>query len=107
MERLHGPPLPYARAMLGARTVHEWAHLAVEAGWVPRTVSRDEYRGAACGRWPRSSSDHRCGAGGGARADGARPRRARRSGRRSRRRARAAPSTRMPDYQANLVARAS
>ena len=38
MERLHGPALPYARAMLGARTAHEWAHLAVAAGWVPRTV---------------------------------------------------------------------
>ncbi|MCC6763249.1 MAG: hypothetical protein IT293_01180 [Deltaproteobacteria bacterium] len=35
MERLSGPDLPYARAMLGARTVHEWAHLAVDAGWVP------------------------------------------------------------------------
>jgi hypothetical protein len=35
MERLAGPALPYARAMLAARTVHEWAHLAVEAGWVP------------------------------------------------------------------------
>ncbi len=35
MERLRGPELPYARAMLGARTVHEWAHLAVAAGWVP------------------------------------------------------------------------
>ena len=32
MERLHGPALPYARAMVGARTVHEWAHLAVDAG---------------------------------------------------------------------------
>jgi hypothetical protein len=41
MERLAGPPLPYARAMLGARTVHEWAHLAVDAGWVP-CVSADE-----------------------------------------------------------------
>lgn len=35
MERLSGPALPYARAMLGARTIHEWAHLAVDAGWVP------------------------------------------------------------------------
>jgi hypothetical protein len=35
MERLCGPALPYARPMLGARTVHEWAHLAVDAGWVP------------------------------------------------------------------------
>lgn len=38
MERLLGPTLPYARAMLGARTVHEWAHLAVDAGWVPQTA---------------------------------------------------------------------
>lgn len=42
MERLAGPPLPYARAMLGARTVHEWAHLAVDAGWVPCRVTADE-----------------------------------------------------------------
>ncbi len=35
MERYCGPALPYARLMLGARTVHEWAHLAVDAGWVP------------------------------------------------------------------------
>lgn len=38
MERLGGPDLPYARAMLGARTMHEWAHLAAAAGWVPRTI---------------------------------------------------------------------
>lgn len=38
MERLHGPALPFAHAMLGARTMHEWAHLAALAGWVPRTV---------------------------------------------------------------------
>src|SRR5262249_57993065 len=43
MERLHGPPLPFARAMVGARTAHEWAHLADAAGWVPRTVTGDEY----------------------------------------------------------------
>lgn len=42
MERLAGPALPYARAMLGARTVHEWAHLAVDAGWVPCSVGADE-----------------------------------------------------------------
>jgi hypothetical protein len=41
MERLQGPTLPYARAMLGARTVHEWAHLAVDAGWVPQTASAE------------------------------------------------------------------
>jgi hypothetical protein len=44
MERLHGPPLPYEHEMVGARTAHEWAHLADAAGWVPRTVSGDEYR---------------------------------------------------------------
>jgi hypothetical protein len=42
MERLSGPALPFARAMLGARTVHEWAHLAVDAGWVPCVVSDSE-----------------------------------------------------------------
>jgi len=39
MERLQSPALPYARAMLGARTLHEWSHLAVDAGWVPQRVS--------------------------------------------------------------------
>jgi hypothetical protein len=43
MERLEGPALPYARAMLGARTVHEWAHLAVDAGWVPCVVAASEW----------------------------------------------------------------
>jgi hypothetical protein len=44
MERLRGPALPYARAMLAARTVHEWAHLVVAAGWVPLVVAADELR---------------------------------------------------------------
>jgi len=43
MERLHGPPLPFARAMLGARTAHEWGHLADTAGWVPRTASAERF----------------------------------------------------------------
>jgi len=38
IERLLAPGIPYARAMLGARTLHEWGHLAVDAGWVPRAV---------------------------------------------------------------------
>lgn len=42
MERLHGVPLPYERAMLGARTLHEWAHLADEAGCVALAVDREE-----------------------------------------------------------------
>src|SRR5262249_29204812 len=37
------PALPYARAMLGARTLHEWAHLAVLAGWVPRSATENEF----------------------------------------------------------------
>ena len=44
IERLAGPALPYARPMLGARTVHEWAHLAVDGGLVPRTVDDAAWR---------------------------------------------------------------
>jgi hypothetical protein len=43
MERLAGPPLPFAREMLGARTAHEWAHLAEAAGWVPRTAGPERF----------------------------------------------------------------
>src|SRR6266853_776146 len=42
--RARGPALPYARAMLAARTVHEWAHLVVAAGWVPLVVAEDGLR---------------------------------------------------------------
>ena len=38
IERLESPALPYAREMLGARAWHEWAHLAVDGGFVPRSV---------------------------------------------------------------------
>jgi hypothetical protein len=43
IERLAAPALPYARAMLGARTAHEWAHLAVDAGMVPRSVDESRW----------------------------------------------------------------
>lgn len=43
LERLDSPALPFARAMLGARTVHEWAHLAVDAGMVPCTLDAAEW----------------------------------------------------------------
>jgi hypothetical protein len=43
VERLVGPPLPYEHAMLGARTAHEWAHVADAAGFVPRTVSAEDW----------------------------------------------------------------
>jgi hypothetical protein len=45
MERWRGPALPYAREMLGARTIHEWAHLAVDAGWVSCTVAEEDFEG--------------------------------------------------------------
>jgi hypothetical protein len=44
IERLLGPPVPYARAMLAARTVHEWAHRAVDGGFVPRAVTDAEWQ---------------------------------------------------------------
>jgi hypothetical protein len=46
MERRHGTPLPFGRAMLGARTTHEWAHLADAAGWVPRTADAARWQEA-------------------------------------------------------------
>jgi hypothetical protein len=46
MERRRGAPLPFARAMLGARTAHEWAHLADAAGWVPRTIDESGWQAA-------------------------------------------------------------
>jgi hypothetical protein len=35
MERLRVAAPPYERFMLGARTMHEWGHLAADAGWIP------------------------------------------------------------------------
>lgn len=46
MERRRGAPLPFARAMLGARTAHEWAHLADAAGWVPRMLEDARWQDA-------------------------------------------------------------
>jgi hypothetical protein len=40
MDRLRAPAPPYERFMLGARAIHEWGHLAVEAGWVPVAPGR-------------------------------------------------------------------
>jgi len=40
MERLRVPAPPYERFMLAARTAHEWGHLAVDAGWVPVAPAR-------------------------------------------------------------------
>jgi len=45
MERLAGPALPYEHPMVGARTAHEWAHLADAAGWVPRVASAEAWAG--------------------------------------------------------------
>lgn len=48
--RLTMPALPFARAMLAARTVHEWGHRADDSGWIPAAVTADEWqrRRAAC-----------------------------------------------------------
>ena len=43
IDRRYGPALPFARAMLGARAVHEWAHRAVDAGWVPWSLPAAEF----------------------------------------------------------------
>ncbi|HXJ36975.1 MAG TPA: hypothetical protein VMS22_23300 [Candidatus Eisenbacteria bacterium] len=43
MERLQGPALPYEHAMVGARTAHEWAHLADTAGYVRRVAAPDDW----------------------------------------------------------------
>ncbi len=40
MQRLREPAPPFERWMLGARTIHEWGHLAVDAGWIPVPGSR-------------------------------------------------------------------
>ncbi len=45
MERFQGPPLPYAHEMLGARSWHEWAHVADAAGWVPCNISQERLAG--------------------------------------------------------------
>lgn len=44
IDRRTGPALPFARAMLGARAVHEWAHRAVDAGCVPWSLPAAEER---------------------------------------------------------------
>jgi hypothetical protein len=41
-DRLRVPAPPYERLMLGARTVHEWAHLAVDGACVPIAPERTE-----------------------------------------------------------------
>jgi hypothetical protein len=43
MERCQGPPLPYEHAMVGARTAHEWAHVADAAGYVPRIAAAEAW----------------------------------------------------------------
>jgi hypothetical protein len=43
VDRRGGPALPFARAMLGARAAHEWAHRAVDAGWVPWSLGEAEH----------------------------------------------------------------
>ena len=104
MERRHGPSLPFARAMLGARTVHEWAHLADVVGWIPRTLEDD--------RW-QDAQDALAGALDATIAAAPSPVRARTAADLSRLADGGSPGralvrialTRLPDYRANLVAR--
>ena len=80
MERLHGPPLPFAREMVGARTAHEWAHLADAAGLgAAHRVARASI--ARCARALAAELDATIAAraGRGAARDGRRPRAARRA----------------------------
>jgi hypothetical protein len=44
IERLSSPAIPWGREMLGARCLHEWAHRAVDSGWVPRAVEGDAWQ---------------------------------------------------------------
>jgi hypothetical protein len=103
MERLDGPDLPYARAMLGARTVHEWAHLAVTAGWVPRTVS-DERFAALAAALAGALEDAIAAAPAAARRAAARDLDALAAGGPAGAALASLLLTRLPDYQANLVA---
>jgi hypothetical protein len=105
MERLHGPPLPFEHEMVGARTAHEWAHLAEAAGWVPRTVSRDAYRelrGALAAGLDAAIAAAPAGVRRATAADLAELGRDESPGAALAR----ITVTRMPDYRANLVARA-
>ena len=48
--RLWEPSPPFERLMLGARTIHEWGHLAAESGWVMIPEERAEERKALTGK---------------------------------------------------------
>lgn len=47
MHRRTEPAPPYERAMLAARTIHEWGHLATTAGWIPVPAARQAEHAAA------------------------------------------------------------
>jgi hypothetical protein len=48
MDRLSAPAPPYERFMLAARTIHEWGHLVVDAGWVPVPPDRKTRHDQLC-----------------------------------------------------------
>ncbi|MCX8073148.1 MAG: hypothetical protein N3C12_11960 [Candidatus Binatia bacterium] len=50
MDRLRLPAPPYERLMLGARTMHEWGHLAASAGWVGIPAESEAKGVALCAR---------------------------------------------------------
>jgi hypothetical protein len=89
--------------MLGARTMHEWAHLAVDAGWVP-CVAGDAELGAPWPIRPRSLADvNRRGAAGDPYAHRRRSREVGRDGTPADGLARIFLA-RISDYKANLLA---
>jgi hypothetical protein len=106
MERLRVPAPPYERLMLGARTIHEWGHLAADAGWIRVPAqNKDEHDSlvaALAEQFERLVRD-------------APPAVRRLTAEETERVARrhgsiggglaAIPLSRMPDYQANLLAR--
>jgi hypothetical protein len=105
IERLVGPPLPYERAMLGARVLHEWAHVADQAGWVQSRVDdavMDELRGGLAAELDAAVLECSPRAAEAARADLDELA----SGRAVGEALADLLLTRLPDYRANLIARA-
>ena len=104
MERLAGPPLPFEHAMVGARTAHEWGHLADVAGCVPRVASAEDWSSLR-GELATLLADTIAAAPAAIRARGAADLAALADGRPPGVALGRLLVTRMPDYRANLVAR--
>jgi hypothetical protein len=104
--RLWEPSPPFERLMLGARTIHEWGHLAAESGWVVIPQNRLAERQALTERLARLFDQVLAGASGAVRRL-TRDEDARLSARHGSfgQGLSAAMLRRIEDYMANLVAR--